>query len=174
SVDRDISAANGILHVTDKVLIPDSYLTTVSALQKRYDHTTLVAAVVAAELTTTLSGTGPFTIFAPTNAAFSATTGAVKAIVDKVAASTTLSDSEKTTLQNLIKYHGLSSEVKAASVPSASSETLYAGNNITTTSADSGSVTVKGSSNSAAIAVSEADVDVSNGVIHVIGSVLAF
>ena len=173
---RDVTASNGIVHDIDQVLIPDAYLTVVGSLQKRYEHTTLVAAVVAADLVTTLnSSTGTFTVFAPTNAAFAALPeGAVADIVAKVGAGTALSSEEETALTGVLTYHVLASEVLAADVPdSAAVETASSGATIATTSASSASgVTVQGGSNTAAIAVSEADVDVSNGVIHVVGTVI--
>ncbi|MGM0473693.1 MAG: fasciclin domain-containing protein, partial [Bacteroidota bacterium] len=64
----DIAADNGIVHVIDAVITPGSTVYEVVAGSE--DHTTLEAAVVAAGLQGTLSGPGPFTVFAPTDAAF--------------------------------------------------------------------------------------------------------
>ena len=67
----DIQASNGVVHLVDRVLLPadKDIVATASALP---DFSILVEAVVAAGLASTLQGTGPFTVFAPTNAAFAA------------------------------------------------------------------------------------------------------
>ncbi|RYF55506.1 MAG: fasciclin domain-containing protein, partial [Comamonadaceae bacterium] len=64
----DIQASNGVVHLVDRVLLPANkdIVATASALP---DFSILVEAVAAAGLVTTLQGTGPFTVFAPTNAA---------------------------------------------------------------------------------------------------------
>lgn len=67
----DIEASNGIVHVLDAVLIPSEEMTTVvDIIVNSPDHNTLEAAVIAADLAGTLAGPGPFTVFAPTDAAF--------------------------------------------------------------------------------------------------------
>ena len=63
-------ADNGVVHVIDAVLLPPS-LTVVDIIVNSPDHETLETAVIAAELVETLNGEGPFTIFAPTDQAFS-------------------------------------------------------------------------------------------------------
>ena len=70
----DIVADNGVVHVIDAVLIPAAPVsnTVVDIIVNSPDHTTLETAVLVAGLQTTLSGTGPFTVFAPTDAAFAA------------------------------------------------------------------------------------------------------
>ena len=70
-VTTDIQATNGIIHVLDTVLIPPAG-TIVDIAVANEDLETLVAAVTAADLVGTLSGPGPFTVFAPTDAAFDA------------------------------------------------------------------------------------------------------
>ncbi|MDG1295587.1 MAG: fasciclin domain-containing protein, partial [Saprospiraceae bacterium] len=67
----DIEADNGVVHVIDAVLIPPT-VTVVDVVVNSPDHNTLEAAVIAAELADDLSGEGPFTLFAPTDAAFAA------------------------------------------------------------------------------------------------------
>ncbi|MFM7726689.1 MAG: fasciclin domain-containing protein, partial [Flavobacteriales bacterium] len=69
----DITADNGVVHVIDAVLQPQPETTTVwDVITGSPDHTTLEAAVLAAGLDGTLSGAGPLTVFAPTDAAFAA------------------------------------------------------------------------------------------------------
>ncbi|MBK7009308.1 MAG: fasciclin domain-containing protein [Saprospiraceae bacterium] len=66
----DVIADNGVVHVIDAVILPPS--TVVDIALNSPVHTTLVAAVSAAGLVSTLQGDGPFTVFAPTDAAFAA------------------------------------------------------------------------------------------------------
>ncbi len=70
----DMEADNGVVHVIDAVLVPSFLqLTVVDIIVNSADHNTLEAAVIAAGLEMTLSGAnGPFTVFAPTDAAFAA------------------------------------------------------------------------------------------------------
>ncbi len=67
----DVNATNGVIHVLDKVMLPANQ-TVVGVAQSLPDFSILVEAVVAANLADTLSSAGPFTVFAPTNAAFAA------------------------------------------------------------------------------------------------------
>ena len=80
----DLIATNGVVHVIDKVLLPDfgQVDTTVYSIIKASPiHTILETAIDAAELGETLSGDGPFTVFAPTDDAFDALpTGATRRI----------------------------------------------------------------------------------------------
>ncbi|MEO7917027.1 MAG: fasciclin domain-containing protein, partial [Dokdonella sp.] len=74
------------------------------------DHTTLVAAVKAAGLVETLKGTGPFTVFAPTNAAFSA--------LPKGTVDTLLKPENKDKLTSILTYHVVAGKVDAAELSS--------------------------------------------------------
>ncbi len=71
-VSTDIEAGNGIIHVIDDVLTPQSILDLVQTARKAGSFSTLLAALDAAGLTATLEGVGPFTVFAPTDEAFAA------------------------------------------------------------------------------------------------------
>ncbi|QHE87312.1 fasciclin domain-containing protein [Hydrogenophaga sp. BPS33] len=133
------------------------------------DHTTLVAAVKAASLVDTLKGPGPFTVFAPTNAAFAALPAGT---VD-----TLLKPENKGSLTNILTYHVVAGKWDAAAIAkmiqdgkgSASIKTV-AGGTLVAKSAG-GKVTLtdeKGGSANVTIA----DVYQSNGVIHVIDKVL--
>ena len=62
----DVAASNGVIHVIDKVLVPPGVLNLVQMAKLNPTFSVLVEAVGAANLATTLSGTGPFTVFAPT------------------------------------------------------------------------------------------------------------
>lgn len=134
------------------------------------DHTTLVAAVQAAGLVETLQGPGPFTVFAPVNAAFAALPdGTVDAL---------LQPANKDMLVKVLTAHVVAGDWSAAEIARqarASSDGFYHFNAV---SGDALSAQVRGDSvyiydeNGNAARVTIADVDQSNGVIHVIDSVL--
>ncbi len=121
------------------------------------DFSTLVAAVQAAGLVETLQGPGPFTVFAPTNAAFAALPAG---LVDKL-----LLPENKDVLVKILTYHVVSGKVMAADVKAGDVPSVE-GSNITV-AVDGGKVTLNGSSN-----VVATDVAAFNGVIHVIDAVI--
>jgi uncharacterized surface protein with fasciclin (FAS1) repeats len=133
------------------------------------DHTTLVAAVKAAELVETLSGPGPFTVFAPTNAAF-----------EKLPAGTVetlLKAENKKMLQTVLTYHVVAGKLSAKDIVAKIKEgngvavlTTVAGTDITL-SMKGNKVEITDTSGGKSY-VTIADVNQSNGVIHVIDGVL--
>ncbi len=133
------------------------------------DHTTLVAAVKAAGLVDTLKGKGPFTVFAPTNAAFAALPAGT---VD-----TLLKPENKDTLTKILTYHVVAGRYDAKWLMD---EAKKKGGSVEleTVSGDKLWVILKGSTLSlqdekkGTAAISTADVYQSNGVIHVISSVV--
>jgi uncharacterized surface protein with fasciclin (FAS1) repeats len=133
------------------------------------DHTTLVAAVKAAGLVDTLKGPGPFTVFAPTNAAFAALPAGT---VD-----TLLKPENKGTLTTILTYHVVAGRYDAAAISkliadgkgSATLKTVSGGT--LTAKASNMGVTVTDEKGGAAN-VTIADVYQSNGVIHVVDKVL--
>jgi uncharacterized surface protein with fasciclin (FAS1) repeats len=133
------------------------------------DHTTLVAAVKAAGLVDTLKGPGPFTVFAPTNAAFTALpAGTVE---------TLLKPDNKGTLTTILTYHVVAGKWDAAAISKmvmdgkgmASIKTVSGG---TLTAKASGSKLMLTDEKGGTATVTIADVYQSNGVIHVIDKVL--
>ncbi len=121
------------------------------------DHTTLVAAVKQAELVTSLSNAGPFTVFAPTNAAF-----------DKVPRETLdalMTDEKKADLQNILQYHVTTSALKPEYFTDGQSLGMVNGDNITVSVKD-GKIILNGS------ATIVASIPASNGIVHVIDAVL--
>ncbi len=119
------------------------------------DHTTLVAAVKAAGLVETLSGKGPFTVFAPTNAAFAKLpAGTVESL---------LKPENKDKLVAILTYHVVPAQVLAKDVKAGEAPTV---NGKKLTLATEGGVTVNGAK------VIAADLVGSNGVIHVIDTVI--
>lgn len=133
------------------------------------DHTTLVAAVKAADLVTTLKSAGPFTVFAPTNAAFNKLPeGTVENL---------LKPENKALLAKILTYHVVSGNLDAAAVLDAIKKgngsvvlTTVSGGKLTA-SVDMGKVKLTDESgNSAFVAVT--DLKGTNGVIHVIDGVV--
>lgn len=121
------------------------------------DHTTLVAALKQADLVTALSNAGPFTVFAPTDAAFSK--------VDKKTLDDLMTDEKKADLQNILQYHVTVSAIKAENLQDGQVLGMVNGDNITVT-VKNGEVWLN---NSAKIIAS---VQASNGMVHVIDGVL--
>ena len=121
------------------------------------DHTTLVAALKQAELVTALANAGPFTVFAPTNAAFEK--------VDKTTLDALMTDEKKADLQNILEYHVTLSSMKAESFRDGQILGMVNGANLTV-SVKEGKVMLN---NSATIIAS---VKASNGMVHVIDGVL--
>lgn len=118
---------------------------------------TLVAAVQAAELVDTLKGEGPFTVFAPTDEAFAALP---EGTVDEL-----LKPENQSQLQAILTYHVVPGKIMAEDAMAADSATTVQGQDLTLTTTD-GSVMVNDAT------VIQADVEASNGVIHVIDGVL--
>jgi uncharacterized surface protein with fasciclin (FAS1) repeats len=133
------------------------------------DHTTLVAAVQAAGLVETLSGPGPFTVFAPVNAAFEALpAGTVEGL---------LAPEAKDQLTAVLTYHVVAGDIKSPDLIKMITDaggtlkvaTVQGGE--LTFSIDMGAVKITDAAGGVAT-VTIADVDQSNGVIHVIDKVL--
>lgn len=127
----------------------------VEIAQKTPELSTLVDALVAANLTDALSGTGPFTVFAPTNAAFAKLDSET---LNNIIANPAL-------LTALLQYHVVSGDVMSTDLTNGPVQSLLSGQTIDVDI--SNGVTLNGSSK-----VTSADVDASNGVIHIIDEVL--
>ena len=152
----DVPASNGVIHVIDKVLMPPADLGDIpSVAQSTTIHTALVAALAQAELVETLQGTGPFTVFAPTDDAFAAA-GIDLAALDTVEGKATLTD--------ILLYHVVSGSVPASAVTDGMTATAVNEDDLSFTVAEGVMV------NDANVVL--ADVPASNGVIHVIDKVL--
>ena len=133
------------------------------------DHTTLVAAVKAAGLVDTLKGAGPFTLFAPTNAAFAALPAGT---VD-----TLLKPENKGTLTGVLTYHVVPGKMDAAALSKAIADgkgkamlKTVAGGMLTATASGANVMITDEKGGSAKVTI--ADVSQSNGVIHVVDKVL--
>ncbi len=122
--------------------------------------TTLLAAVDAADLVETLSGEGPFTVFAPTDDAFAA--------LPEGTLDTLLEPENQDQLSSILTYHVVSGEVMAADVMPGPVTTVNGASFEIAT--DDGVVITDGQGNQAT--VTQTDIEASNGVIHVIDAVL--
>jgi transforming growth factor-beta-induced protein len=151
----DVMATNGVIHVIDKVIIPASV---VNHAINNPNFSILVEAVVKAGLVDALSAAGPFTVFAPTNDAFSKlfNTLGVTGIADLTAEQ----------LTPILLYHVVAGNVRASQVSTGNVPTLKEGSDISIMASEMG-VKLNDSSN-----VIATDVQGSNGVIHVIDTVI--
>ena len=149
----EVTKAGGQENVQDD----ESQKDVVKVAASSKDHTTLVAALKQAELVTSLSNAGPFTVFAPTNAAFDK--------LDKATLDALMTDAKKADLQNILQYHVTVSSIKA--------EYFQDGQNLGMVNGDNVKISVKDGkvmlNNSATIIAS---IPASNGIIHVIDQVL--
>ena len=160
----DIETSNGVIHVIDAVILPPAEesaeapgtIVDIAVADGRF--TTLVAAVQAAELVETLSGEGPFTVFAPTDDAFAALP---EGTLDSL-----LLPENKQALTDILLYHVVAGKVMAADVTGLTSATTVLGQDFTITIRD-GKVFLNDT-----VEVIITDIEASNGVIHVIDTVL--
>lgn len=152
----DIGATNGVIHVIDTVLIPESKTIPEIAINDgRFK--TLVAALKAAGLVETLSGPGPFTVFAPTDDAF--------AKLPKPVLEALLKPENKGLLTEILTYHVVKGRITSVDALKAGAAKTLEGADVTVSGA-SGSIMINGAK------VVIEDIDSSNGVAHVIDTVL--
>ncbi len=152
----DIPASNGVVHVIDAVLGNQPLPTIFDIVAESEVHTTLEAALVAAELDGTLSGEGDFTLFAPTDEAFAA--------LPEGALDELLADPSGL-LTTVLLTHVAGSSVLSSALSDGQEITTLSGEIVTISIAD-GNVFVNGAQ------VIIADIPASNGVVHVIDAVL--
>jgi transforming growth factor-beta-induced protein len=183
-VTADVAATNGIVHVIDSVLVPDleavaamaememeaptqniAEIVIASTEAETPEFTTLLAAVAAADpiVLEELSNGGPYTVFAPTDAAFAAALEALGVTAEDVLADTDL-------LTGILAYHVIPGTVSAATVVGAAGDTGFS---VLTLAGSTLTIMVDGDS----VMVNDAtvigtDIYATNGVIHVIDSVL--
>lgn len=155
----DIAASNGVVHLIDRVILPaDKNI--VETAQANADFSILVEAVVAADLVGVLSGPGPFTVFAPTNAAFAALLAELGVTKEQLFANEAL-------LSAVLQYHVVPARVFEAEVPidqditSAMGASFQIGADLAITDGRGRSSTIVAT-----------DVMATNGVIHVIDKVI--
>jgi transforming growth factor-beta-induced protein len=150
----DIEATNGVIHVIDAVILPESRdIVDIAIEDGRFG--TLVTAVQAAGLVDALKGEGPLTVFAPTDEAFAALPeGTVEALLEDIP-----------TLTNILLYHVAEGKAMAADVLELSEAETLLGESL-------GIVVEDGKVMVGDAQVIITDIEASNGVIHVIDAVL--
>jgi uncharacterized surface protein with fasciclin (FAS1) repeats len=163
----DVQASNGVIHIINKVLMPpasdqepepepESPGTIVSVAQNAGSFTTLVSALQQANLVDTLNSEGPYTVFAPVDAAFA------QLLIDlNITAEQLLARED---LSAILTYHVLAAEVMSSDLTNGQTATTVQGSDVTVTIGDTVMI------NEAT--VTTADVEASNGVIHIIDKVL--
>jgi transforming growth factor-beta-induced protein len=149
----DVMASNGVIHVINKVLIPPRNIVATAKAAGKFK--TLTALLKKSGLAGTLAGKGPFTVFAPTDAAFAKVPKATLAVLAK----------NKAKLRAVLLYHVVKGQVTAAQAMKLRSAKTLEGKSVKIR-VKGGMVTVGGAT------VTKADVLASNGVIHVINRVL--
>lgn len=155
----DLHASNGVVHLIDKVILPANK-NIVETAQSLPDFSILVEAVVAADLQGTLSGSGPLSVFAPTNAAFAA-------LLTELGISKEALLADKALLTKVLTYHVVSGRVLKADVPVGAAITTVQGETFTVNS--SLAIIDQRARSSNIVAT---DVLTSNGVIHVVDKVI--
>jgi uncharacterized surface protein with fasciclin (FAS1) repeats len=155
-VKTDILCSNGVIHVIDRVILPSSDSILQTAM-KAGSFETLAAAIKTAGLVKTLSGEGPFTVFAPTDAAFAKLpAGTVESL---------LKPENRHKLVNILKYHVVAGRVYASDALQAETAETIEGSRVRFSLGSNG-LMVNGAS------VIQPDIETSNGVIHVIDEVI--
>lgn len=159
-VATDLAARNGVVHVIDRVILPPNRNIVETAIATP-DFSILVEAVTAADLAGALSGAGPLTVFAPTNAAFTA-------LLNELGVTKAQLLADKALLARVLKYHVVGGRVLKVDVPiGAAIATLEPGKSFTV---DAGLTITDSRGRKAGIAAT--DVLASNGVVHVIDKVI--
>ena len=169
----NVFQSNGVAHVIKKVLLmPESVMVGGQAMirtmnvvenaSKASNLSTLVTAVAAADLVDTLKGPGPFTVFAPDNAAF--------AKVDKATLDSLLLPENKSKLATVLTYHVVSGNLLASSLKDGQVLKTVQGGSLTVMK--SGDKTMLKDSSGGVSTITQADVLQSNGVAHIVDSVL--
>jgi transforming growth factor-beta-induced protein len=151
----DVKTSNGVIHVIDTVIMPSSD-DVVDTAVKAGSFKTLAAALKAAGLVDALKGSGPFTVFAPTDEAF--------AKLPKGTLDDLLKPENKEKLVSILKYHVVSGRVFSNDAVAAKHAKTLQGGEVKITS--DGGVKIDNAT------VVSADLDASNGVIHVIDTVI--
>merc|ERR1712032_842156 len=161
----DVRASNGVVHIVDAVLIPPSMLppsqtvkNIVNLAAGTKDLSTLVSALKAGNLVTALQGKGPFTVFAPTNAAF--------AKLPKATLNSLLEPKNIKTLQAVLSYHVVSGSIFSKKLKASQRVKTLQGSTVVVTRSWRG-VYINGKSK-----VTKADIRATNGVVHIINAVL--
>lgn len=153
----DITCSNGVIHVIDTVMLPPARPNIVELAQSAGTFGTLLAAAEAAGLVPALTGKGPLTVFAPTDAAF--------AKLPEGTVASLLKPENKAKLKAILLYHVVSGNVDARSAVIAGTAETLQGSSIEF-GIDNGRLTVDGAN------IIGTDLKASNGTVHIIDSVI--
>ena len=160
-IAADVEASNGVIHVIDAVILPPApeaaLMDIVDTAAGAGSFTTLLAAAEAAGLVDALKGDGPLTVFAPTDDAFAAALAALGLTAEAL-----LADTE--TLTSILLYHVAAGKVMAAD--------LSEGMMVETLNGASATISLANGPMIDGANIIAADVEASNGVIHVIDAVI--
>ncbi|PRX55500.1 fasciclin domain-containing protein [Flagellimonas meridianipacifica] len=173
----DVTASNGVVHVIDKVLLPQAIIdaltppnseTLVDIVVATEALSLLEAAVIKAGLVDTLNGDGPFTVFAPTDDAFVAL---LDILGDDYSSLDDFDTEEEIDLlRNILLYHVIPAQVLEADLAAGDVGTAFAGNSISVIA--SGDTFVIGDASDVDANITDTDILASNGVAHTIDKVL--
>ena len=172
-VQADVSASNGIIHVINRVLVPPA-TTITGTVAANPNFSRLLYAINrvknngGADIAAALSGAGPFTVFAPTNAAFTASGFATDASLDAVPVAT---------LQSIILHHAVGARVFSSDLAAGTVNSLLTATDATKTlTINLTGPAVYGAGNGAASAtwpkITDVNLMQTNGVVHVIDRVI--
>lgn len=156
-IKTDIACSNGVIHFIDKVILPPETRDIVDTAVGAGQFKTLAAALKAAGLVETLKGDGPFTVFAPTDEAFAKLT---KGTLEDL-----LKPENKGKLASILTYHVVAGKVMAVDVTKLSTAETVNGQSVAIRTSG-GSVMVDNAK------VVKTDINCTNGVIHVIDTVI--
>lgn len=161
-ITADLETTNGVIHVIDQVLVPQSFVLNpvtddiVDIALGNEDFSMLVSLLQQADLVTTLQGEGPFTVFAPTNQAFEDLLAALDITAEELMA--------QPDLAKVLLYHLVSGKVMSTDLSDGMMAPTVNGNEITVDLSDGVKINMSN--------VILADLEATNGVVHVIDSVL--
>jgi uncharacterized surface protein with fasciclin (FAS1) repeats len=160
----DVAASNGVVHIINKVMLPPNVVT---IGLNGGSFTSLVAALTDTRHTTNfvsvLTGTGPFTVFAPTNAAF-------QALLDSNTGWNSIGDIPIATLDAVLQYHVVNgANVQAAGLTDGQIITMLGGGSVTVDLTSGAKLTT---SSTQTVSITATDVQGTNGVVHVIDTVM--
>ncbi|MDZ7757589.1 fasciclin domain-containing protein [Rhodohalobacter sp.] len=156
-VTADVASNNGIIHAVDTVLLPNAFVDVPAIAQKNYDLTTLVGLLVDNDLVGTLQGDGPFTVFAPTNAAFEAISDVVSTLTPEQ-------------VVEVLTYHVLAANVESGDIVPPQTVTMLNEQDITIDVVNDVVTITDAAGGTAEVVV--ADQVGTNGVVHIIDAVL--
>lgn len=153
-VRADIGTNNGTIHAINEVILPNEFLNIVQIALKNYNFTTLTGLLADNNLVATLEGDGPFTVFAPTNEAFTNASAVLESLTAAQVA-------------DVLTYHVAAAQALSGDLSNGQTVTTVQGEDITVNIDSEGNVTLNGEVNVTAV-----DIQGTNGVIHVIDGVL--